>query len=323
MPLATTEISPLLDSNANYYLWRDGAPEDNRLFIVFSSRGARPGVFSFYNTFQKLGVNVLHVTPPDYTWYQSGLIGLGTNATTAMLALGEIVSKVCITRDIREIILVGASMGGYGALLYGLLNKHDCPVRVIAFSAETLLLLPNSRSSEAPFHVPEDLRDLRDADYSHLDASILFGEFDLIDSYCALSIVKRPGISLISLTSATHMIPEALNKSIGIVDFFKTFLNGGRYVPGQGHMQYALESTDMQPLITAPQFSEEYLTSLKHCLRKYPNFGFGWNRLGVYLRNRNRLDEAHYALNRSKAINPTFQNTLEHLQAVSKAIKRS
>lgn len=309
----TTNIESL---DPSYYHLRMASPESSRLIVVFSSRGATPSKFSFFNTFEKYKCNVLHITPPDFSWYHTGLVGFGSDPKEAFTRLSKIIDGFCILKKIDEIVLIGSSMGGYGALLYSTLTKHTMKVKVLSFGVETILKLPNSKSSEGDFVALDEFKDIRGFDFSHVDANIIYGEFDLIDSYCALCMKGKPGINLISHIFSKHNVPEEISKSISIIDFFKQIIEESLYFYGRGHMSSALNSRDIYTLLSSPQFNDDYINSLEIALKKYPTFGFGLNRLGVYYHNMGKLKEALILIKKSILISPNFPNSLEHLKAI-------
>ncbi len=79
-------------------------------------------------------------------------------------------------------------MGGYGALIYGALSSRKIKTTLILFGTETILKLPYSKSSESEFDILKKFKDVRFLDYSDLDVNMIFGEFDIVDTYCALSM---------------------------------------------------------------------------------------------------------------------------------------
>lgn len=207
-------------------------------------------------------------------------------------------------------------MGGYGALLYSTLTKHSIKVKVISFGVETVLKLPNSKSEEGEFLPLDEFKDIRGFDFSHVDVNIIYGEFDLIDSYCALCMKGKPGINLISHASSGHNVPETVANTIGIAEFFKLIIEDSFYFHGRGHMSSALNSRDILPLISCAQFSNEYIYSLESALKKYPAYGFGLNRLGVYHHNKDMFEEAYEFIKKSILINPKYPNSLQHLKSI-------
>lgn len=314
--LKNFEIGPAGDLHKEYYLWRVKNIQDKRLFVIFSSRGAGPGVFSFYKTFESLNVNVLHITPSDFSWYQKGLVSLGDDLPTAFKSLSERLDNFCLSHNILEAICVGASMGGYGALVYGALSSRKVNTSLILFGTETVLKLPYSKSAESHFDVLEKFRDIRFLDYSGLNVNMIFGEFDVVDSFCALSMKYDRNFSFYSCASAAHVVPEYLNAKIGFVNFFNEFLAGGRSFIGRGHIATELYPEDISPLLFDVPFSDDYNKAIKRCIEKYPAYGYAWNRLGVYLHQRGDLLASLEALKRSHMIHPAYQNTLEHLKVV-------
>ncbi|WP_426785754.1 tetratricopeptide repeat protein (plasmid) [Rahnella variigena] len=319
--MKTAKITADIESlNPSYYHLRMASPEKKRLLVVFSSRGAKPGEFSFFKTFEIYKCNVLHITPPDFSWYHTGLVGFGNDPKEAFIKLSKIIDEFCIINNIEEIVLIGSSMGGYGALLYSTLTKHSMSVRVLSFGVETILKLPNSKSEEGEFIPLDEFKDIRGFDFSHVDVNIIYGEFDLIDSYCALCMKGKPGVNLISHIFSGHNVPETVSSSIAIVEFFTQIIEDSLYFYGRGHMSSALNSRDISPLISGAQFNDEYITSLEIALKKYPTFGFGLNRLGVYYHNKDMLKEAYKLIQKSILINPKYPNSLQHLKTIEEKL---
>ena len=105
-------------------------------------------------------------------------------------------------------------MGGYGALVYGALSSRKVNTTLILFGTETVLKLPYSKSAENHFEVLDKFKDVRYLDYSGLDVNMIFGEFDIVDSFCALSMKYDKNFSLYSCACAAHIVPEYLNTLI-------------------------------------------------------------------------------------------------------------
>jgi hypothetical protein len=321
------DAGPVKELDGNYYNWKLKDKSDKRVFIVFSSRGAEPGDFSFYKTFDKLDVNVLHITPPDFTWYQSGLVGLGDSLEISFDKLANKVVSFCEDFEAVKIFIVGASMGGYAAVLFSSMLSMAARVsyspEVICFGTEMILKLPNSKSSELDFFVADRLKDIRHFDFVNVKINMIFGEFDLVDTYCALIMKEHPSFYLYSCSSSGHLVPEFLNKTVTIVEFFRSFISGGKSFIGRGHIDSEVNADDIYPLVFSKPFSEEYLSALNLCLKKYPAFGYGWNRLGVYHHNNSNLADASNCLKKSQLINSDFSNTTQHIASVRKKIEDS
>ena len=314
---------PVPELDRNYYFWRGTNLSDKRLFIIFSSVGAYPGNFSFFRTFETLNVNVLHITPPDFSWYQNGLNGISDNIETSFVELSSLIESFCHDVGICEIYITGASMGGYAAMVYASLSKKSINLTVISFGTETILKLKDSKSRQFNFDIKKGYRDIRNLNYSGINVNMIFGEFDMVDSYSALTMSYRKNFNLYSCQASGHAVPEYFNKKIGIVNFFKSFLNGGKSFIGRGHMPSELDEFDLIELINNDQLSSLYVEALYKCIKKYPAFGYGLNRLGAYLHMKGDLKEAKNALEQSLLINPDYQNSLEHLINIKRKLAQT
>jgi tetratricopeptide (TPR) repeat protein len=122
----------------------------------------------------------------------------------------------------NEIVMVGSSMGGYGAILFG--AKLGC--RVLAFGAETILKLPQSRSltfllKKSPVLYPDLKPIILDSDAK---ITLISGEFDLVDLLGAKNIYGLKNTEVITLRGIGHNTPAYLDKKYGINNIFKTYL---------------------------------------------------------------------------------------------------
>lgn len=106
--------------------WKDsGFP----LIISFSGLG---GEFNFENTLSGLDVNVLYIRDLKHHWYLNGIKGITKDVEGTKQWLQAFIAE----RKPRQVITVGASAGGFAALLYGaLLNANN----IVAFSPQSFM----------------------------------------------------------------------------------------------------------------------------------------------------------------------------------------
>lgn len=95
------------------YYKRNGS---NHCICVLNSRGSEQ--WEWYRTVDELDLSVLHIADQDRSWYHSCI-----EETNEVLA------------RFKPKKLVGASMGGYAALLFGALHNID----VVAFGPQTTI----------------------------------------------------------------------------------------------------------------------------------------------------------------------------------------
>lgn len=118
-----------------------------------------------------LGVNRLLVRDVRRSWYHLGIEGASTDIAGCIEALGDVIDRVKPSRT----IFIGASSGGYAALLFGERLGVDV---VHAFAPQTFISLPLLRAKREPRwrNRAEDLEATGRFDASALDLrSVLVG----------------------------------------------------------------------------------------------------------------------------------------------------
>lgn len=291
-----------------HYFMRISDPATKALTVVFSARGAKAGAFSMFKTMERAGANVLHVTPADATWYQTGLPGLGDDLPTAFSALAERVTAYARDNGYDQLWVIGDSMGAYAALVFGSMIK-GLPTKMLALGAETVLKLPGARSSEKRFPVTH-FTDIRELAYPETaSATMIFGEYDEVDIFCALSMRDRPQFRLYSHAWSPHSVAPELHADMGLAEFVKNAFRGNYFFPGRGHLASALRAADVEPLVHKRPGTGAYHTAIKRCLRRYPAFRQGWAlwaehfvRLGDPVRAREALRRADIGVRPPKMI---------------------
>jgi pimeloyl-ACP methyl ester carboxylesterase len=105
------------------------------LIITFGfAQWNAPVAFDFVGRLRKLefllgqSFHRIHLRDRSLSWYLHGLPGLGSNLLRTLDALASQVRALAPTR----VLTLGQSMGGYGAILYGLALGAD---RIVAFGA--------------------------------------------------------------------------------------------------------------------------------------------------------------------------------------------
>jgi len=162
--------------------------------------------------------NVLFLNDKNNEWYQNGIPGISASVDDTCTKIKELADKL----NAVEIITIGSSMGAYGALLYG----AKLGSRSLAFSPETILNLPGSRSGKnIPAHIEKKYNDLRPhIKGSSLEASVITGELDTIDLLCASHIANLENIKVISIKGVAHGVPEFLHRKFGIDKVIDQFI---------------------------------------------------------------------------------------------------
>ncbi len=176
--------------------------ERDVLLLVFSHLEEPVGRFSLQQTVTKIDASSVLMNTVPRSYYAEGVPGLGDGADATAAGLRRIIEAV----QPRAVVTLGISMGGYAALLFGALLQAD---RVLAFSPETRLMLPGSRSSFAlrrrtlPEHL--DVAPLLQA-APRTKVALYFGEAELHDVYAAWRLRDVPGTGLYSVQGVGHEI---------------------------------------------------------------------------------------------------------------------
>ncbi|MEQ1952476.1 alpha/beta hydrolase [Mesorhizobium sp. CN2-181] len=206
---------PLSGPNHHFAL----RPGSDRLVVFFSGTGKAPGKFDFWNVGREIDANVLFVNDEGNTWYQHGIKAFGAT-------IDETLSNIKKWRKalgIKNTYLVGASMGGYGAVLFGALLN----VRVIAFGFDSVLKLPTSQSERLinPSIQPlyPDLRPI--LAQSRAKVYVYAGEMETMDVVSALHISRLAHVSVQTLRGATHASAKFVHDHADLRLVFSAFLD--------------------------------------------------------------------------------------------------
>jgi len=111
--------------------------EDNdskKLLVTFG--GIRQGmgmpVYEFYNSLKDLDCDKIFIKDVYQAWYHKGV----NEEINSILKLKVLLEEVVKKKPYDKIVFIGNSMGGYGAILFGILLNVDC---VVAFSPQTFI----------------------------------------------------------------------------------------------------------------------------------------------------------------------------------------
>ena len=91
--------------------------------------------FMFIETLKHIKIKKIFVRDPNKAWYLKGILEYGYN----VISFFSFLKKYCFLNNIKNIILIGASMGGYASLLYGKLLSTYFNTLTITFSPQTNL----------------------------------------------------------------------------------------------------------------------------------------------------------------------------------------
>ena len=105
-----------------------GAP----LLVAFGGIAGKVGIlpFEFFNLTKHIEANKIYVRDLQQVWYQRGLPGVATDIEGIAAFLADRMEEVSPSRT----VLVGNSMGGFAAIVIGILLDVD---RILAFAPQT------------------------------------------------------------------------------------------------------------------------------------------------------------------------------------------
>lgn len=197
---------------------------DSNWIVTFSGRRAETeqrrisewGPFEFVKTLHGKSLHQFFVRDRDNRWYQYGVDGLAPTIDTAAQAIRTEIDKA----PHKRVVTMGNSMGGYAAILYGILMKAD---KVIAFAPQSFISA-EMRNTHDDRRWQQDLGSIPEADMPYPDLlpvieanpsvniSIYYCEGDALDKLHAERLRHLPNVSIHTLESDDHNVGRALKK---------------------------------------------------------------------------------------------------------------
>jgi hypothetical protein len=187
------------------------------LLIAFGGIQGALGLppFEFFNFTKSMQTNKLYVRDLEQSWYHSGLSPYTRNIEETIAFLRTKISESTSSK----IIMVGNSMGGYAALLFGLAVNAE---RILAFSPQTFIdkwhrklfwdrRWPH-RIKAAQQIAPRHYLDLKPLCKSNLkpDINIFFGETNRLDKIHAKRLSHCDNIKLHPYKEGGHSVVKVL-----------------------------------------------------------------------------------------------------------------
>ncbi|WP_303830810.1 alpha/beta fold hydrolase [Asticcacaulis taihuensis] len=114
------------------FLRVEALPEAEWTVIVFSHLNYPAGKFAMSRELQDIRASRIFVNCPSNAWYQQGIPDVAPSIDALVTLLLDIVRQL----GGKKLVCIGMSMGGYAALLFGLLLKCE---HILAFTAELTL----------------------------------------------------------------------------------------------------------------------------------------------------------------------------------------
>jgi hypothetical protein len=184
--------------------------------------------FEFFRFFDQLPYRKIFVRDLDQCWYQRGVRGLGTNLTESVEALRPLVAAAD-----GPVIAVGASAGGYAAMVLGtLLGAHRC----LAFSPQSNLTR-SFRARHLDLRWRHQIRRMRSSpQLAHLDVrsvtrtttpiEVYFARSHRLDAVHARELQGAAGVSLTARAGEGHNVVRQMRESGELADVVDRIASG-------------------------------------------------------------------------------------------------
>ena len=206
------------------YILKQPAKKSDITVVVFSAVDCLPGQFHSVKALQNFDVNKVFVNCENNSWYIEGIPGLGRSWKEAATKLYEIAQKLTETGS-GTVLYFGGSMGGTGALLYGLYSKVDA---IISTGSEATFFKKGSYSANK-FAGSEKIQ----IDWSKLISGyngnllMLYGDLENVDREASLeftSIDEKFEDAIYNIKNYGHRVPFFIAEKFGIKKFIELFL---------------------------------------------------------------------------------------------------
>lgn len=204
------------------------------LLIAFGGMAGSLGLppFEFFNVTQDLAVNKIYMRDLSQTWYHSWILGISKNIdeTTSFLQ-----NKI-YESGTSKVIVAGNSMGGYAALIFGILIRANV---VHAFSPHTnlnqLKLIRNkTKMINVHNNYTNEYFDIKKVMKSHKGLgmfNLYFDSANMMDSKNARYLKWFRNVTLHSFAEGGHQIARVLRDSGELRNIIISSLND---VPSKG-----------------------------------------------------------------------------------------
>ncbi|MGH7884200.1 MAG: hypothetical protein ACRENO_00740 [Thermodesulfobacteriota bacterium] len=186
------------------------------MLIAFGGKAGALGMppFEFFKITKNLDINKIYLRDLSQTWYHSGLRGITENIDDTVSFLRSKIDE----SGANKIVVVGNSMGGYAAILFGILIKADI---VQAFSAQTTIdnenffrnkkKLQNDHNNFSDKYF--DLKKLIKCNNNKVKINIYYDSKDRFDNFHAMYLDSLQNVTLHSFNGSGHGLIRVLKNS--------------------------------------------------------------------------------------------------------------
>ncbi|MEG7522328.1 MAG: hypothetical protein M3H12_04405 [Chromatiales bacterium] len=187
--------------------------KDSPLLIALGGVAGRrgPPPFELFNITKNLKANKIYLRDLEQVWYQSGVFGISTNIDE---------------KGINKVAVFGNSMGGYAAIIIGVLIEAGC---VHAFSPQTFIHNPRYiRNKDKIRYLHNKYFDLKPVIKSHrsiCDINIYYDKNEKIDETHARHLMNMKNITLHPYDEGGHGLIRLLRDSGELNNIIASSLN--------------------------------------------------------------------------------------------------
>ncbi len=294
-------------------------PSDNsqRIYLVFSSVDIEKGKFMFWKILNRMDGHKIFINDESNGWYVHGIPGFGKDVMHTCHELMKKIDEV----GAEEIILLGPSMGAYGAMLYGSILKNKMPnkkFRCLSFGGEFLLYARETQSkslSRKPKNLwYADLRSLLIT--SELDITHVYGDDNVNDVFQANLVKGMPNIKLISIKNAPHAISTYLGQNYDLTVLIKEYEQSGDFKPEGVSLVSEISNHGIHlyngHLAMLDGKVSDALTHLKKATELCPSHALSRHKYGAALLMSKQYDEALCEQIEAIKLNPQLAHAYYH-----------
>ena len=205
-------------------LWQEYDFFSDTLYISFCGLGIN-GIqkFIFFNTLKKKNIKKLFLKDSTKTWYLNGIPGFTNSVNSTLIYIKEKIKQ----SNCKNVVMIGSSAGGFGALLYGnLLNVN----KVIVFNPQTYLDVKTRLKYNETRWETQNLKSIQKSNNLYknlniLDKSTTYNHIIFSNNYLDQSHFtnikenKNLNINGVRVTTSTHLLSKYL-KDTGYLNKF-------------------------------------------------------------------------------------------------------
>lgn len=200
--------------------------KNNSEFLLVSFGGINQGlgipVFEFFNSLKLLGFDKIFLRDFNQMWYQKGV----DSNINDLLLLKEFIKHEINLKSYKKIVFLGNSMGGYAAILFGIMINVD---EVISFAPQTFIDKTNRlkhldfrwfkqikkiHSSKNKHHIFFNLKHFLNNNSNYkTNINIYFSNKHRLDRLHAKHIKNLKNVSLNSYEVGGHSVIKTLRDS--------------------------------------------------------------------------------------------------------------